>query len=205
MLTIGYIHPGTVRAEFCESLLMAALRDQQAERLIGGVLSVPTSILAHGRNALAHQFLQTDDRWLLMVDTDVTFTLEDIYALVAADKPIIGGLCLMRHGEHQPNWTLDGFVPCLDVRPEPMPMNSVGMAFTLIHRDALEKVRAEHADDPWPWFGHDLILGTRAGEDVTFCHRARQLGIEVWGHGAVHVGHVATTTLVPLDHTLKEN
>lgn len=204
MLTIGYIHPGTVRNEFCESLLHAVLHDRQLRGVITSVANVPTAIIAHGRNALVAQFLATDDEYLLMVDTDMIFTINDVYALLDAKKPVIGGLYLMRHGEPVPSWTQSDFIQVLDVRPEPMRLNTVGTGFLLCHREPLEKLGAENADDPWPWFGHDVIKGIRAGEDVSFCHRLNNLGVEVWGHGAVHLGHVGTRALWPAEHATEE-
>lgn len=205
MLTIGYIHPGLVREEFAHSLLMAAVGDTQDRRVITGVLGVPTSILAHGRNTLCQQFLSTDDQWLLMVDTDIIFTLADVYALLDADLPVLGGLYLMRHGNPQPCWTVGDFTQALDIRPEPMVVNSVGTGFLLLHREVLEKLQANNPDEPWPWFGHDIVKGVRAGEDISFCHRLNQIGVQVHGHGGVHVGHVGTTVLYPIDHVVKEN
>lgn len=198
MLTIGYIHGGTVREEFLQSLLMSVVMDTQQRRMVNGVLGVPTSILAHGRNALCHQFLQSDDTHLLMVDTDMVFTLEDVYALLDADKPAIAGLYLSRHDNHLV-WSGEGHQQITEVPPYPIKLKAAGTGFLLVHREVLEKMRAD-SDDPWPWFGHDMILGVRAGEDISFCNRMAALGIELYGHGGVHIGHVGTTTLWPADH-----
>jgi len=207
VLSVGYIHPGSVTEPFMTSLLQAVMQDSTQRQVITGLISVPTSIHAHGRNAVVARFLASQDEWLLMVDTDMIFTLADIYTLLDADKPLIGGLYLMRHDLKSPlpAWTSEGFAQVLDVEPGPMRMNTVGTGFLLVHRTALEKLGANNGEDPWPWFGHDIHAGTRAGEDVTFCQRLAQLGIEVWGHGGVHVGHVGTTVLWPTDHTIKED
>jgi hypothetical protein len=200
MLTIGYIHAGTVREETLQSLLRAVVGDLLDRRVISGVLGVPTTYHAHGRNALCAQFLASDDRWLLMVDTDMVFTLADIYALLDADKPVIAGLYLSRHEDHPPVWATGDHQRFTEIPTHPIRLGSAGTGFMLIERQVLEKVVAEHTGDPWPWFGHDVIGAVRAGEDVSFCHRLAQLDIELWGHGGVQLGHIGTTALWPVEH-----
>ena len=73
------------------------------------------------------------------------------------------------------------------------------MGFTLIHRSVLEKLAVEYADDPWHYFGHDIINNSHVGEDLTFCNRARKAGFSVWGHGGVLLGHTKAKTLVVSD------
>ena len=72
-------------------------------------------------------------------------------------------------------------------------LGSCGMGCTLIHRNVFEKLQQILSDDPWPWFGHDIIQtvrgAERAGEDVTFCKRAREAGFKIVGHCGVTVEH----------------
>ena len=56
-------------------------------------------------------------------------------------------------------------------------IEACGMACTLIHREVLRAVEDANGDDPWTWFGHDLVNGLRLSEDYTFCRRARAAGI----------------------------
>ncbi len=72
------------------------------------------------------------------------------------------------------------------------------MGCCLIHRSALERIAERYADDPWLWFGRDVmeIDGVREhlGEDLSFCARASQAGIPIYGSG-ICVAHLKGRTI----------
>lgn len=54
---------------------------------------VNESLIQRGRNTLAWLFLnQTKDTHLLFIDSDLNFNSEDVLKMLAADKPVIGGI-----------------------------------------------------------------------------------------------------------------
>lgn len=65
----------------------------------------------------------------------------------------------------------------------------VGTGFMRIHRSVFEKFRAAIDEGKWPeckppaeesWYGFFNPIRVRMGEDVSFCRRARELGIQTY-------------------------
>ena len=50
------------------------------------------SLIPRARNALAHQFLKTDNDYMMFIDADIKFDANDILPMIAADKDIICGI-----------------------------------------------------------------------------------------------------------------
>jgi GT2 family glycosyltransferase len=199
---VGYVHPGTVRAEFMASLLA-----------IAPVRTLPVQSgprISEARNLLVRRFLEGDATWLFMVDTDMVFAADAVDRLVAAadpvERPVVGGLtyCPGLLGA-EPDPTMFQRV---DVRGEPglihyrdwprgecVQVAATGAAALLIHRTALERV-AKTAEDPAaPWFCESRLGGLLIGEDLTFCLRCADAGIPVWVHTGVQFGHVKSVML----------
>jgi GT2 family glycosyltransferase len=207
---IGYIHPGTVRAEFCASLLSIVMEGKTPLDAVLTLESGPN--ISTARNKLAADFLDDQSApWLFMCDTDMVLAPDTVDRLIAAadpaERPVVGGLC----------WSLDGGekLPTMYELTEPEPgrlafaryrdwpqdacmrVSATGAACLLIHRDALERVR-KHAGDPAaPWF-RETAVGPMAlmGEDMTFCLRCAAAGIPVHVHTGVRAGHMKTTMLI---------
>lgn len=93
------------------------------------------------------------------------------------------------------------------------PLKNIGFGCCIIHRSVFEKMDehygvVEHEGElyhnDFTWFGHDPIWHTEvveyrghkfrklvhAGEDVTFCQRARKLGFTIWGNPDVETNHL---------------
>jgi hypothetical protein len=201
-VVVGYVHPGTVRAEFMASMMA-----------IAPVRTLPVQSgprISEARNLLVRRFLEGDAAWLFMVDTDMVFAPDAIGRLIAAadpdERPVVGGLtwCPGPPGAG-PDPTMFQRV---DVRGEPglihyrdwprgecVQVAATGAAALLIHRGALEAV-AKSADDPAaPWFCESRMGGNLIGEDLTFCLRCADAGIPVYVHTGVQFGHMKTTML----------
>jgi hypothetical protein len=177
-------------------------------QLFGGYTTAAAGYIPSGRCLLVEAFLnKTTEDWLLMMDWDITFVPEDVYRLLdyADGDPmkVVSGCYLTFFGNDnllRPCWFAqqngEEYVPVTEFETDKViPLTVCGMGFTLMHRKALLKIAEAHKDDPWPWFGHDIIGNSRVGEDLTFCSRARKLGVTVWGHGGVLLGHTKAKTL----------
>ena len=206
---IGYVHPGTVRAEFAASLLAVCMEGQTRVRTVIALESGPN--ISTPRNLIVRDFLEDGlAPWLLMADTDMWFAADALDRLIAAadpvERPVVGGLCWsLDKGERFPTMyeltQKDGrlaFVRYADWPEDAcMRVSATGAAFLLMHRDALEAVR-KHAGDPAaPWF-RESAVGPLAlmGEDMTFCMRCAAADIPVHVHTGVKIGHMKTTMLI---------
>lgn len=208
-IVIGWLYQplmgvGMVQQGMFEALWRFVKHDRVEREVLEDLIAVQTPYIPQGRNDLCRKFLATDADWLLMVDWDISFTPQDVYRLLDdADpigRPVIGGcyVTFLGHdGKLRPCWMVqEGSIEFAVVNhcdvDEIIPCTSIGMGFTLIHRNVLDAVAAANKHDPWLWFGQDNIAGAHIGEDMTFCSRARRLGFGVWGHGGVQIGHTKT-------------
>lgn len=207
---IAYVHGGTVRAEFMNSVLGVIREGSAPVEAVTGISSGPN--ISRARNLACAVFLEEHSSgWLWMCDTDMVFGPGTLDALIAAadpeSAPIVGALCMTANSDRDPNPTLyelaerDGKPRwrIIGAWPEDtlMPVAATGAACLLIHRTALEKIAADCGDTAWPWFAESAIAAAPVGEDLTFCLRAREAGIPVHVHTGIPVGHIKPAILVP--------
>lgn len=209
---IGYIHPGTVRAEFCASLLAVCMEGETPVRSVIAVGSGPN--ISHARNMVARQFLEDRQAdWLFMCDTDMWFGSGTIDRLTAAahplDRPVMGALCFSQNTDDpagEPYSTMyelaerDGELAFVRYKRWPedatVQVAATGAAALLIHRTVLETVAKTSGDKAAPWFRESVTGSALMGEDLTFCLRCAAAGIPVHVHTGVRVGHMKTTMLI---------
>jgi GT2 family glycosyltransferase len=208
-LVIGYCHGGTVRAEFCASLLTVAMEGPAPLDAVLTYASGPN--ISTARNKICDDFLRRQRApWLLMVDTDMVFAADAPARLIAAadplGRPIAGALCYGQDdGDAYPTMyelgEKDGALAFsrLATWPEDscVRVAATGAAFLLTHRTALEAIAAKSGDAAAPWFRESPVGAPLAlmGEDMTFCLRAGAAGIPVHVHTGVQVGHMKPVML----------
>jgi GT2 family glycosyltransferase len=211
-LVAGYVHGGTVRAEFCASLLDLVTKGPAAVETVLAYQSGPN--IATGRNQLVNTFLtEYTAPWLLMLDTDMVFGEDTAQRLIEAadpaERPVVGALCFSQNHDGPPYPTMYDLT-----EPEPgrlafarrskwpdgecVEVSATGAACLLMHRDALGKVQASAGDIAAPWFREVPVGAPLAlmGEDMTFCLRCAAAGIPVHVHTGVRAGHMKTTMLI---------
>jgi GT2 family glycosyltransferase len=208
----GYVHGGTVRAEFCASILDLVVKGPVPVETVLAYQSGPN--IATGRNQLVNTFLtEYTAPWLLMLDTDMVFGEDTAQQLIKAadpaERPVVGALCFSQNHDGPPYSTMYDLT-----EPEPgrlafarrsqwpenecVEVSATGAACLLMHRDALGKVAAASGDMAAPWF-RELPVGAPLalmGEDMTFCLRCAAAGVPVHVHTGVKVGHMKTTMLI---------
>lgn len=201
-----------VQQGFFDSFFSFVTHDTGNRRVFAGYTVISTGYIASGRDTMCEKFLAgSDAEWLMMIDWDISFSPDAVYALLdAADpkkRPIISGAYATFFGEGatlRPCWMVkqgeQDYVPAEGIEVgKIIECTTVGMGFTLIHRSVLELMAKLYANDPWHFFGHDVINDSRVGEDMTFCSRARRIGFSVWGHGGVLLGHTKAKTFLISD------
>lgn len=215
-VAVGFLDPGEWSHCFGQSLIDLYLCDAfGSKRMVphgkqlrdnaqaGGIVS--------GRNSIAAMFLDdTECEWLFMVDSDMGFAPDTVDRLIAAadpdERPVVGGLCFsLRRDipgefygqkfvvvptcyEYVDTETEVGFRSIIDYpRNTLIPVSGTGAACLLIHRSALEKVRARAGDH---WFDHVTHPGgTTFSEDLSFCVRLAAEGIQLHVHTGVRTTH----------------
>jgi GT2 family glycosyltransferase len=209
-VVVGYVHGGTVRAEFAASLLAIMRRGATVVDEVIAVGSGPN--ISRGRNMVVTGFLEDHDApWLFMADTDMSLPWDTIDRLAAAadpqDRPVVGGLCFTENPGGDPLPTLyelveDGGGQPAFARHESWPddglvrVTATGAACLLIHRDALEHVGKASNCPAAPWFRESVLGASLIGEDLTFCLRLGAAGIPVHVATGVRAGHMKTTMLI---------
>lgn len=191
---VAYAHPGTVRAEFADSLFGLLNGYQVKSRICQQ--SGPR--IATTRNQMVRAFLDdTTAEWLWMVDTDMTFDPDILERLLDCNEEVVGGLCFARAkgGIYPTMYRYDEeteFIERVYDYPEDelVSVSATGAACLLVHRSVLEKVGIDNKE-PYRWFADTATPdGREIGEDITFCLRCLDIGIPVHVHTGIKCGHI---------------
>ena len=157
---IGYISGEVLTARFAHAMLEVVSRDDPP------IFSLITGPVMHtARNELVNLYLnlmEAHSHRLVIIDSDIEFSLDDLDALLEHDEDVVSGIYSDAVG---------GIV-------------RTGCGFMSIRREVLENL-APHAFTPYV-----LPDGRVSGEDVGFLHNARQAGFETVLDEQIRVGHV---------------
>jgi hypothetical protein len=217
-VAVGYVHENEVSQSFHQCMMNLIGYDATHEGHItsdGGWLSVRCfggDALPQARNQLVTQFLETEAEWLMWIDTDMGFSPDTFYSLLAVahpvERPIVGALCFAyKQGDPDGmggyrnhiaptvfDWaTIDGMTGF--VSRIGYPVNKVirvagtGGACVLVHRSVYEAIASAHGT-VWydrvenPTHGNKLM-----SEDLSFCLRAGALNVPIYVHTGVKTTH----------------
>lgn len=158
------------------------------------------------RNSLCEAFLRSEFEWLLQWDDDVVFLdsrTDNVGRLLRTakeyDAKIVSGVYHQKHAPYYPHLYMDITERADDPKRLYTPVTEyaegsvievagVGGGCLLIHRDVLESM-ADAVDRQWFTFRFGF------GEDLAFCHQARQLGHRIYADTSVRLGHLTTECL----------
>lgn len=177
-----------VQTRFCASLVML---DKVEECRVSFTLN---SLVWEARNNFCKQAIRDESDYILWLDSDMTFPRDTLARLLADDKDIVTGLCFRR---------TTPYTPCLfkelrktedEIRfkgyGDDFPRNRLfevegcGAAVMLMKTDCLFDI------------GHDWFTPMKgAGEDTSFCIRAREKGYSIWCDPTIKIGHSGTVTV----------
>jgi len=168
-------------------------------------MAIGDSKIEHARNRLAHKFLETDAKWLMMIDDDIipcigrpawfrywvqaARSLADLplqrhvlHRLVGAGKTLVGASYFGR----QEGGALMASDQTLAPRARAyedkvVEVDWVGTGCILIHRKVFEDIRSKFGDElkiDVPDYDYDYFrpFDSAHGEDVSFCKRAKDAG-----------------------------
>lgn len=172
------------------------------------------SILPKARNVMVHRFMESDCTDLLFLDSDVTFTCDDIVRLLAisTNKDVVGGIYPRKKADKNLIATVifdENANPIYDenglIEAECIPTG-----FMMIRRHVLEKLIANHPE--WDYydgegqedespvkqsavFDFSIMDNLYYGEDYTFCKRVRAEGMKVHIDPGLEIGHFGNIEL----------
>jgi hypothetical protein len=186
-------------------------------------MAIGDSKIEHARNRLAHKFLETEAKWLLMIDDDIIPSIgrpawfrnwvsgarnildtplqrHVLHRLIGANKDLIGAAYFGRQE--------GGAIMCSDLNlaaraksyeDAVVPVDWVGTGCMLIHRKVFDAIRAKFGDSlkiNVPDYDYDYFrpFDSARGEDVSFCLRAKEANIQPHIDLGLPVFHVGYKT-----------
>lgn len=137
------------------------------------------TLIETSRNTLANNALAEGADAILWLDSDMVFPPSLLARLLAHNKEIVAANYSTRRQEDIgtvafDRSTTDGWVNSFG-KAGLQKINSIGMGAMLVRMDVLRKM-------PKPWFiiGYNPSNDFYVGEDIYFCNKATQLGVDVW-------------------------
>lgn len=189
--TTDYVH-----AEFLKSLV--GLTKRLAEDGVDFDVQVIGGTLVYiARNRLARRAIDQGYTHVLWLDSDMTFSGNIVEDLMFCGKDMVCGAFVSRRPPYGPCVYTDISDPAdmkkvEDFGTAPFRVDGCGFAAVLTSTEALRKV--------WEAFGPCFRPTEQYGEDLAFCDRAKQLGIEIWCEPTVRPGHIAHMPVYAGEH-----
>ena len=167
-------------------------------------MSIGDAMIYHSRNKIAQKFLETDAKWLLMIDDDIipcigrpnwmkstvasARNMPDaplqrhvLQRLIGANKTLIGGAYFGRQ-EGAPLMCSDRTLEpkARAYQDEVAPVDWVATGCMLVHRRVFQDIENKYPELKSPIangeFDYFHPINSVTGEDVSFCKRAKEAG-----------------------------
>jgi glycosyltransferase involved in cell wall biosynthesis len=226
---VAYLHPHKVSHSWHESMMRLVAYDAaNSGRVVetGGpfMISCDSGGLVEARNTGVKRFLdETDHEWFFWIDTDMGFMPDTVDRLLdaadAQERPVVGALCfglrevaydgyggrrmLPTPTIYMPATSKDGITGFAVQYEYPddtlLQVGATGAACILMHRTALEKVRAQYGERWYDRVRYDD--GMMISEDLSFCARLAMLSLPVFVHTGVKTTHHKQVWVSDLDYS----
>lgn len=210
-------HTGILRAELVSYLLNLVDRCARGNDVR---LSVDLSWgmpVDSNRNSIAKKFLETDNEWLLTIDSDNEPPYKVLEKLLSHGKKVVGAVCWSSMGGEKGGrwegfgipypvvmsknpkggWNVDRKVVASGKRLVECDAGST--ACLLLHREILEAI-----EPPWFRLQYDENGLCNAGEDFTFFDKVKAKGYRVYVDLALQCGHYKTLDIKRFNELLTE-
>lgn len=155
--------------------------------------------IVNNQNGLGRSFLASGHEWFFLLNDDQIYPRHTLNQLLAHGKEAVCVVALNRRPPHQP--LLYDFLPevghfvqrrLADGEKGLIPVDGAGGGGLLLHRSVFEKVPA-----PW-WEVKPFPNGDHGGEDLEFCRKMKDAGIQLWCDLESPVGHVGDFAITPV-------
>jgi len=183
-ITIGVLSQGTVKTEMASSLIMAVCATYVPIHMV----FYQGAYIQESRTKVAEAAIKEGSTHLMFIDHDMVFPENGITTLLSRGKEIIGGLYNARMFPININvfGLNSGLIKTLkqdEIPAEPFRIDGIGAGFLLIETGVFKKIEPPYfALEPW---GNGTV-----GEDVYFCKKAREAGVEVWCDPTIPLKHI---------------
>jgi len=161
------------------------------------LMSIQTAIVSQGRNQALKAAKDNSSDYLMFIDADIVFPANAFNHMVELNEDIVTGIY---HQGHQQNFrpciyrfTEDGQVENLVIYPKdkPFKIDCAGAGLLLISKKVIDAM-------PDNAFDHmDLPNVGQIYEDLSFFHRVKNKGFEVWATPLLRLGHTKMQTIYP--------
>ena len=150
---------------------------------------------------------KVDYDYIMWIDSDMVFKPEQFFKLLDHEKDVVSGMYKMSDNVNYATvenmdedffeqWAYYQFMQDKDIEAKNKKLFKVdytGMGWMLVKYGVIEKMK-------YPWF-HPRIQKYKAGweefvwDDVEFCMRIRDLGLDVWVDPTIIPGHEKTVVM----------
>jgi hypothetical protein len=154
------------------------------------------SLVHRARMEMTASFLKTSYAFMMWLDADIEFELEDVAKLWNMDADVAVGLyCMKRSDLPLSAWRNGRLVKIEECPSGPFEVDYAGTGFMLIKREVIEKLAAVHGTYEGQ---HGMVPalymtpihnGCLESEDYFFCRIAREAGFKVIADPTIKLGH----------------
>lgn len=207
-ITIGWCDSGMVEGRFASAISNLIIDGPKNGINIVNTIRVTGNQIARQRQSLWDFWSQlSNSEWLLWVDSDIVVTTETVKLLWdAADKdkrPVVSGLYFVSNQNEQ---SLMEPVPAMYMDTDDiyrtkvvmpyednkvLPVDITGFGLVLMHRSIIDRVN-EVAGEFSVFAENQQAKDKFISEDVSFCRKLKQAGIQLYVHTGAHVQHMKT-------------
>lgn len=183
----------------------------EREGLFHTMTYVSDSLVSRSRNTLTQRFLDSASTHLMFIDADIVFKPWHVRAIMEQlerGKEIVGGLYPLK--QKTLTWVLNAVPGEQPDEDGMLKVKYIGTGFLAIARSVFYRMAAAFPEIQFQTDENEGINQTNGGqlrtlhdfwsvgvhngrylsEDWYFCERAKQLGIFVWAHTKVQLGHM---------------
>jgi len=183
---------GDIRTELAITLL--GLNRQQYDIIVSFTIG---GGIAHNRNKLVENFLQTDYEWFLFIDSD-TVPPTNILDMTKNGKNICSGIYHNFKNNKLRALVFNKFKDKFqyikkDNANALIEVDGVGTGSLLIHRNVFNKMKK-----PYFEFIYNEIGLVDLSEDLNFCRKAQKAGFKIWVDKRIVASHYKTIDLKPI-------
>jgi hypothetical protein len=171
---------------------MASLFNIVIETGCGLHLFMPYGCYLHdNRNLAAKEALEVGASHLMFIDSDMAFPDNGIAILASRDKRVIGAnynrrqlppTCTVKISDKEGKLLK---VEGKDIPTYPFKAYAVATGFLLIQTDIFKELKK-----PWFFYEYDSEKDDTIGEDVYFCKKVREMGVDIWCDPTIEVKHI---------------